>query len=197
MTGHAIISGFLTADAEGRRKGSVDAAALDFRSVALAVLLMLTALVVAMLGTVQIPNLVSESLALIASGLFPSIILGLFWRRMTANGAVAAMVTGFTVTGLYIAGVRCFPVVMFDLTGAMSDAAPGAVKRFADLKAALAAATGDDMRSSAKAALAGHAAGIVNWWGLKPAAIVLIGVPAGFLAGAIASLVTAQRNTAE
>jgi cation/acetate symporter len=188
VTGHAIVAGFLAADAEGRRSGSVDAAALDVRSVVLAILLLLSALVVAMIGTVEIPALVSEASALVASALFPPLILGLFWRRMTGAGAVAAMIAGFAVTGLYIAGVRLFPTALFDWTGALSDAAPGAVKKFADLKAAVNAATSHETRAAANAALSHHASGITNWWGLKPAAGVLLGMPAGFLAGVLASI---------
>ena len=187
VTGHAIVAGFLAADAEGRHTGSVDVAALDARSTLLAIILLLAAMIVAMIGSVEIPELVSEGLALIASSLFPVLLLGLFWRRMTGSGAIGAMIAGLTVTGLYIAGVRHFPVVMFDLTGGLSDAAPGAVRKFADLKAALAAASGDEARAGARIALNHHAAGIANWWGLKPAAITLLGVPAGFLAGVAAS----------
>ena len=199
VTGHAIVAGFLAADAEARRAGSVDAAALDVRSVVLAVLLLLAALIVAMIGTAEIPELVSEALALIASGLFPPLILGLFWRRMTAAGAVTSMIVGFSVTGLYIAGARYFPAAMFDWTGALSDAATGAVKKFADLKAAVAAATSDDVHAAAKAALSHHASGLANWWGLKPAAGALMGIPAGFLAGAAVSLLsrTARPETAQ
>ena len=194
VTGHAIVAGFLAADAEARRAGSVDAAALDVRSVIQAVLLLLAALIVAMIGTAEIPELVSEALALIASGLFPPLILGLFWRRMTAAGAVASMIVGFAVTGLYIAGTRYFPAAMYDWTGALSDAAPGAVRKFADLKAAVAAATSDDVRAAAQAALTHHAGGLANWWGLKPAAGALMGIPAGFLAGAAASMLSRRTN---
>jgi cation/acetate symporter len=192
VTGHAIIAGFLAADAEARHTGSVDAAALDVRSALLAIVLLLAALVVAIFGTIEIPSLVSEGLALIASGLFPALILGLFWRRMTGAASVAAMLTGFAVTAFYIVGVRHFPVLIFDLTGGLSDAAPGAVKKFADLKATVAAAPTDETRASAYAALVHHAAGIANWWGLKPAAAVLLGVPVGFMAGVIGSVLSKQ-----
>lgn len=193
VTGHAIISGFLAADAEGRRSGTADAAALDARSVILAVLLLFMALVLAMVGYLEIPALFSEGLAIIAAGLFPSLILGLFWRRMTAGGAVAAMLTGAVLTGLYIAGVRHFPVVMVDWTGALSDAAPAAFRKFNDLKAAFAAAATDEARATAWAALWRHSGTLANWWGLKPAAAVLFGIPAGFIAGALVSLAQPRR----
>ncbi|NOT72946.1 MAG: DUF4212 domain-containing protein [Hyphomicrobium sp.] len=194
VTGHAIIAGFLAADAEGRHTGPADAAGLDVRSVVLGIGMLLLALVVAMIGGLEIPALFSEGLAVIAGGLFPALVLGLFWRRMSAAGAIAAMVAGFVVTATYIAGVRHFPVLMFDWTGGLSDAAPGAVRKFADLKVALANARTDEAGTLAYAALWRHAGGIANWWGLKPAAIVLLGIPAGILAGVLVSLLRPARS---
>lgn len=188
VTGNAIVAGLLAADGEGRRRGSVDAAALDARSVILAISVMLAALVVAMVAGLEIPALFSEGLAIIAAGIFPALALGLFMRRMSAAGAVAAMLTGLTVTGLYIAGVRLFPVLMFEWTGALSDAAPGAVRKFTQLREALAAASTDDDRASAGIALWRHASSIANWWGLKPAASVVMAVPAAVVAGILVSL---------
>ena len=103
ITGHAIMAGFLAADGEGRRNGAVDAATLDVRSVVLAVGLLLAALLLAMFGVLEIPGLYTDGLSLGAAGLFPALILGLFWRRMTGSGAVAAMVAGAALTGFYIA----------------------------------------------------------------------------------------------
>jgi cation/acetate symporter len=84
---------------------------------------------------------------------------------------------------------------MFDWTGALSDAAPGAVRKFADLKAAVVAATETDARNAASTALAHHAAAIANWWGLKPAAAALLGIPAGFAAGALVSVLSKRQET--
>jgi cation/acetate symporter len=196
VTGHAIMAGLLAADAEGRHKGSVDAASLDIRSVFLAMTVLLAALVLSMVGGLEIPALFSEGLAIVAAGLFPALMLGLFWRRMSAAGAVAAMLTGFAVTGGYIAAIRYFPVQMFEWTGMLSDAAPGAVRKFDQLKGAFLAATSDDVRVAAWAALWRHAGGIANWWGLKPAASVLMGVPAGLAAGVVISLLRPQAEVA-
>jgi Na+(H+)/acetate symporter ActP len=153
---------------------------------------LLAALVLAMIGALEIPALFSEGLAIIAAGLFPALMLGLFWRRMSAAGAVAAMLTGFAVTAAYIAGIRYFPVQMFEWTGVLSDAAPGAVRKYDQLKDALLAATSEDMRVAAWTALWRHAGGIANWWGLKPAASVLMAVPAGITAGVVVSLLKPQ-----
>lgn len=147
---------------------------------------------VATLAPADIPTLFSEGLLLIASGIFPALVLGLFWARMGSPGAVAAMLSGFTVAGLYLVGVRLFPVAMFEWTGAVSNAAPSAVRKLAALKAVFDAATEESAQDAAWAALARHAQTVSNWWGLKPAAFVLIAAPLSFAAGVVATLLTAR-----
>lgn len=192
VTGHAIIAGLLAADGEARRAGTVDAEALDVRSVGLAVIVLLIGLLVALTSRLEIPQLFSDGLALVASGLFPGLVLGLFWRRMSAAGAVAGMLAGFLIAAVYIVGVRFFPVQMFEVAGQWSEAAPGAVSKFGLLKAAYVAAAEAD-KGTAWAALWQHAASIANIWGLKPAAVALYAVPAGFLSGAVVSLISGKR----
>jgi cation/acetate symporter len=47
-------------------------------------------------------QVVAFAFGLAASSFFPVIVLGIFWRRTTAAGAVAGMVTGITLTALYM-----------------------------------------------------------------------------------------------
>jgi Na+(H+)/acetate symporter ActP len=195
--GHAILASLLAADDETRSVEAIAEPSLDVRSIVIAMGLLLAVLFVAMFGSSQMPALAAEGLALIASGLFPALVLGLYWRRMNGTAAIVAMIAGVAVCGIYIAGVHLFPVLMFDWTGGHSNAAPGAVRKFADLRAAVGAATADDMRASARAALSAHAASIANWWGLIPAASVLFAVPAGFLAGAATVLFRTRRLSGE
>ncbi len=195
IVGHGLVAGFLDADAEARRSGTTDPSALDARSAILALLLLLAALIVASFGGTDMASLVAEGLALIASGLFPAVMLGLFWRRMTAAGAAAAMLAGFAVAAVYITGVRVLPVTMFEWTGGLSTAAPNAVRKFAELKAAVETAVSADVRVTAENALNRHAASIANWWGLRPGAAALLGLPAGFIAGLLASLATSIRRS--
>jgi cation/acetate symporter len=69
-----------------------------------------------------------------------------------------------------------------------------AAKRFAELQAALAAATTPEAAALARAALVKHVTTIANWGGLKPAAITLVAVPAGFIAGLLISLLLRPRK---
>ena len=151
-------------------------------------LILAAAISVATLGTADIPTLFSEGLSLIASGIFPALVLGLLWQRTGAAGAVAAMLSGFMMAGLYLAGVRLFPVAMFEWTGALSNAAPSAVRKLADLHAVFIAAADDSARDEARKALFRHAQIVANWWGLKPAAFVLLAAPISLAVGAVATL---------
>lgn len=198
VSGHALISGLVAAAGEGRRHPEMaNGGGLELKAVLLFVAVMLAAMWVALTDTSGIPVLVSEGLTLVAAGLFPAFALGLYWRRFNASGAVAAMLAGFALAALYIAGVRWFPVLMFDLTGSLSNAAGGAVRKYSDLKAALAAAPNETARESARMALVQHAQTLVNWWGLKSGAMALLAVPAGVIAGALVTFATArgQRST--
>ncbi len=194
LTGHAILSGVMSAVSEGRVPGAAGPQPFSPPAIALAVIILLTALALAMLGNLQIAELFSDGLAVLASGLFPALVLGLYWRRMTASAAVAAMLTGFALAIVYITGVRLFPALLFDWTGAVSNAAPAAARKFADLEAAVAIAASGDLKAAANAALDAHAGPIANWWGLKPAGIVLIAAPAGFAAAVATVIVTAFRS---
>lgn len=192
--GYALLNGFLSSDGEARRSGSINPSRLDGRSVTVGVALLLAATLIAMFAALDVASLATEGFALLAAGIFPALVLGLYWRRVTAAGAVSAMLVGAAIAIAYIGAIRLFPVEMFEWTRAMSTAAPAAVRRFEVLRNALDAATGAEAWGAARAALRAHAATIANWWGLKPAAIVLIAVPAGTLAGIAVSLVTAPRD---
>jgi putative solute:sodium symporter small subunit len=192
VAGHAILAGFVSADAEARHSGPPNRERLDLRSVALGILLLLGAVAVAAFSMADIASLAAEGLALIASSVFPTLVLGLYWRRFRAPGAVATLIAGFLAAAIYIFGVRLMPVTLFDLTGHLSTAAPSAVRKLADLSAAVDAAADPAARSMAQRALYRHALTVANWWGLKPAASVLFALPVGVVAGIAVTLMTGR-----
>jgi Na+(H+)/acetate symporter ActP len=168
---------------------------IDFRSVTAGGGLVIAAALIALYATIGTALLAAEGFALLAAGIFPALVLGLHWRHMNAAGAIAAMATGTLITAAYLLGIHFWPIELFNLSGGLSDAPPEAAKRFADLQAALAAAATPDAQALAKAALIKHVTTIANWGGLKPAAITLIAVPAGFVAGLLFSLLFRARKT--
>ncbi len=188
--GRAILAGYLAADGEARRSASADRDAIEPRSVVLAAVLLLLAVWLATFGSSDIASLASEGLTLVAAGIFPALVLGLYWRRFAASGAVAAMVTGFAAAGLYVAGTKFFPLSFVDLTGGLSNAPPNAVRKLAGLRSALESIQDPVAYAAAQSEIHRHAQLVANWWGLKPGAAALFGLPAGFFAGVLTTLLS-------
>ncbi len=61
-------------------------------------------------------SVLAWSLSVLAAGLFPALVMGIWWRRTTAAGALAGMLTGLAVTLVYIAGTQLAPHAMPQLT---------------------------------------------------------------------------------
>lgn len=63
----------------------------------------LLAAFVASLRPSDILSMVAWAFSLAAAGLFPALVLGIWWRRCTAAGAVCGMIAGFGITFYYLA----------------------------------------------------------------------------------------------
>ncbi|MDQ4136756.1 MAG: cation acetate symporter, partial [Pseudomonadota bacterium] len=53
--------------------------------------------------------MVAWAFSLAAGGLFPALVLGIWWKRTNSAGAVAGIIAGFGVTLLYLVVTRYFP----------------------------------------------------------------------------------------
>ncbi|RUP00109.1 sodium/substrate symporter small subunit [Hyphomicrobium sp.] len=195
LAGNALVSAITVADGEVRHGRSEQAPKFDFRAATAGGLLIVGGALVAIFSIIGTALLAAEGFAILAAGLFPALVLGLHWRHMNRAGAIAAMSVGTIITGAYLLGVHFWPIELFTLSGSFSDAPPQAAKHLADLQAALASATTPEAQAAARAALISNVTAIANWGGLKPAAITLISVPAGFIAGLIFSLLFRSRKS--
>jgi cation/acetate symporter len=85
----------------------IDPRAPTARRVLLSKILLLGAAVLAALVAALKPGdilfLVSAAFSLAAAGLFPALVLGVFWKRATGLGASLGMLSGFAVTFWYMA----------------------------------------------------------------------------------------------
>ena len=75
------------------------------RVIASKVLVMAIAFLAALIAALKITDIlqfVSAAFSLAAAAFFPALVLGIFWRRATAAGAVAGMLTGLAVCGWYM-----------------------------------------------------------------------------------------------
>ncbi|AGK60002.1 solute symporter protein [Hyphomicrobium denitrificans 1NES1] len=194
LMGHALLASLVDADAEVRKNSSQRD--LDFRSATIGASVLALGAIIASVSTIGSGLLLAEGFALLAAGLFVPIVLGLYWRHMNSAGAVAAMAAGTFIAAAYLLGVHVWPVEFFRISGGLSDAGAEAVQRFADLDTAVTLAVDPQSQAAAWTALREHAATLANWGGLKPAAIVLVAVPLGFVVAIAVSLLVRDRKTA-
>jgi cation/acetate symporter len=135
--------------------------------------------------------MVSWAFSLAAAGLFPALVLGVWWKRANSAGAVAGMTLGFLVCLYYLLGTRYGAIGFVEMWSWLSTASAEQLAKFEELKAAYAAATGD-AQAAAFTALDKHAQTIANWWGVKNLSAAAFGLPVGFLVMYVVSMATKE-----
>jgi len=157
----------------------------------LLVLVAIAAAYVASTRPADILAMVSWAFSLAAAGLFPALVLGVWWKRTNGAGAIAGIIAGFGICLYYLLGTRYGAVGFYETWSFLSSATPEAIARFAELKAAYAAATGE-AQTAAWAALDLHARGMANWFGVMNLSAAAFGLPVGFAVMIIVSLMTKE-----
>ncbi|BCH14041.1 sodium:solute symporter family protein [Mesorhizobium sp. L-2-11] len=115
------------------------------------ILLVMVAVLAAYVASTKpsdILSMVSWAFSLAAGGLFPALVLGVWWKRANTAGAVAGMIAGF--------GITLFYLVMTQYGADFDKATPN----------------------------------MELWWGVKNISSATFGLPVGFAAMVIVSLVT-------
>ncbi|MEQ1710532.1 MAG: sodium:solute symporter family protein [Hyphomicrobium sp.] len=138
----------------------------------------------------DILSMVAWAFSLAAAGIFPALVLGVWWKRANAPGAVLGMILGFGTCLYYLVGTRYFAVTFHEMWGWLGTASPAALAKYAQLKAAFAAAAPGAAADAAWKALDTHAQSIASWWGVRNISAALFGLPVGFLTIFIVSLLT-------
>jgi cation/acetate symporter len=131
----------------------------------------------------------SWAFSLAASGFFPAMVLGIWWKRANAVGAVLGIAAGFGICLYYLIGTRYGATQFIETWSWMSSATTDQLDRFAELKAAYDAAA-PTMKEASLAALQEHARAIANWLGVNPLSAAVFGIPIGFAVMLAASLAT-------
>ena len=88
------------------------------------ILLLIVALLAAYVAAqkpADILFLVSAAFSLAASGFFPALTLGIFWKRATKWGAILGMIAGFSVAFYYMATTQPWLRSVFGVTGPVAD----------------------------------------------------------------------------
>jgi cation/acetate symporter len=135
--------------------------------------------------------MVSWAFSLAAAGLFPALVLGVWWKRANSAGAVAGMIAGFGLCLYYLLGTRYGAVAFVDMWSWLSTATAEQLAKFEELEAAYAAAA-PDAQAAAWTALDKHAQSIASWFGVKNLSAAAFGLPVGFLVMYVVSKMTAE-----
>ena len=89
------------------------------------VLLLLVAAMAAMVAASRpagVLDMVAAAFSLAAAGFFPALVLGIFWKRATGLGAVAGMLSGFSVTLYYLCTTQPWLRALFGIETPLVDA---------------------------------------------------------------------------
>jgi cation/acetate symporter len=137
----------------------------------------------------DILSMVAWAFSLAAAGIFPALVMGIWWKRATTAGAIAGMILGFGICVYYLVGTRYYAVSFHELWGWLGTATEAQKAQFATLKQAWVAAP-EAGKAAAYAALDRHAQVIASWWGVRNISAGLFGLPVGFIAIWIVSMMT-------
>ena len=139
--------------------------------------------------------MVSWAFSLAAAGLFPALVMGVWWKRANKWGAVSAMAVGFLVTLYYLFGTRYHAVGFYELWSGLSGATADDLQKYQALKAAYEGAA-PEARAAAWAALDTQAQTMANWFGIKNISSAIFGLPLGFFTLIVVSLATRRPSPA-
>jgi cation/acetate symporter len=162
------------------------------------VLLVVVAVIAAYVASTRpadILAMVSWAFSIAAAGLFPALVMGVWWKRANRTGAIIGILAGFGVCLYYLVSTRYNAVGFYETWSGLSGASDAAVTKFNELKAAYEGAA-PEAKAAALKALDTHAQTIANWFGVRNISSALFGLPAGFIGIIIGSLLTAAPSKA-
>ena len=130
--------------------------------------------------------MVAWAFSLAAGGLFPALVLGVWWKRTTKQGAIAGILAGFGMTLMYLLVTRYFPGFGVQYLGMTALLNPVTWAPIVDLKVAMAAPNAMD----GWVTLAHPLASKVGWFNINNISAAAFGLPVGFVVMYVVSLMT-------
>jgi cation/acetate symporter len=118
--------------------------------------------------------------SLAASALLPALLLGIWWKRATGEGALAGMLAGLAVCLYYMLAPRYIPFAFYETSSFLSNATADEGARYTALRQAY-YLTDEGARAAALGAWEETARTVANWGGVKRDFAALFAVPVGTL----------------
>jgi cation/acetate symporter len=162
------------------------------------VLLVVVAIAAAWVASTRptdIVAMVAWAFSLAAGGLFPALVLGVWWKRANKQGAVAGILAGFFVTLFYLVITRYWPHVgvnSFGMTSLLNPITNQPLISAEAMKAALANPAVTDGPVLATNPLASR----VGWFNINNISSAAFGLPVGFVVMYVVSMMTAAPSKA-
>jgi cation/acetate symporter len=136
--------------------------------------------------------MVSWAFSLAAAGLFPALVLGVWWKRANATGAVIGIIAGFGLCLMYLLVTRYFPGFGVAYLGMDSLTSPATGKPLVDVAKVMAEPNAMEAWAGASHPLQSK----VGWLNVSNISSAIFGLPAGFLGMVVGSLLTAAPSKA-
>jgi cation/acetate symporter len=130
--------------------------------------------------------MVAWAFSLAAAGIFPGLVLGVWWKRANKPGAVAGMIVGFSLCLFYLVVTRYFPGFGVKYAGMSSLLNPVTGAPIVDLAKAMAAPNAMEGWVLGSHPLASK----VGWFNINNISSALFSLPIGFLTIIVVSLMT-------
>ena len=128
----------------------------------------------------ELPAMTGASFSLAASALLPALLLGIWWKRASGEGALAGMIAGLAVCLYYMLAPRYIPFSFYETSSFISNATPDEAARYVALRQGYYLAD-EAARATALEAWRMSALKLANWGGIKSEFAALFAVPVGFL----------------
>lgn len=134
-------------------------------------------------------TMAGAAFSLAASAFLPALLLGIWWKRATGEGALAGMLAGLAVCLYYMFAPRYFPFAFYETSSFLSNATQDQAANYATLRQSYYLAD-PGTRDAILANWEQTARAVANWWGVARAFAALFAVPVGFLVTIGVSLFT-------
>ncbi len=145
----------------------------------LLVVVAIAAAYVASTRPADILSMVAWAFSLAAAGLFPALVLGIWWKRTTTAGAIAGIITGFGVCVYYLLATRYFAPSFYETWGWLSGASAEGVARYQPNSRRRWQQRRPMLRRRPYKAFDSYAQSIASWWGIKNLSAAAFGLPVG------------------
>jgi cation/acetate symporter len=132
--------------------------------------------------------MVGWAFSLAMAGNFPGLVLGIWWKRATAPGAICGVIAGFGLCIFYLLTTRYFPGAGVKYFGMTSLLNPVTGAPLVDIEKAMALPNAMESWPT----LAHPLANKVGWFNLNNISCGLLGMPVGFLVIWLVSLITPE-----